>query len=332
MAFNLGGAAGGAGGGAAAGALLAAPTGGLSILAGALIGGAGGGLLGGFGGSSKKKVKIPWQVLQSMTELLNLGKEAKVAQAPLRGIESLSDLEKFSIELSKRFAESNIPESLSTSISETLRTATTPVDVTQVPELKALIEQTSRQGGLETNRALRRLNIQGATGSTGGRKVIEERGRLNMQNILATLAPFGSQLRGIRQNAVRFLSDLASQTDNRKLTQIGTASAAGGLVRSIGQSIRDALFQQQIGTQNLRFGVAPSIFGQVLGGGGQFTQITGGEPSMFSQFAPLLAMLAPSLLKGGTGTGGGVGTTSSLSQGGSQVNFSNTGTTLARAP
>jgi len=252
----------------------------------------GGAVLGGLLGKSKsKKVHIPPQVTKSMNKLMALAREAASATAPKREIAALSELEKVSIELAGEFVKSDLDPLLMTSISETLKTATEPIDVTKVPELAALIKRTEEFGQGEANRLAQAIQIRGGSGSTGGRNVLGQKLEDIQTNILATLAPYAQSLRQMKEGAVGRLADLSSQVTGEKLGRVQVAGEAGGLMRNIEQNIYNALFEQEQGTQRLRYEVAPNIYGKILGGAPPGT-ITGGQPSTFSQVAPVIGQIA----------------------------------------
>ena len=283
MAFSKEGAVAGAGTGATVGGPL-----------GAVIGGVAGGFL--LGGSKKKKLKVPPEILRSLAALEKTALEAESATAPTRRIAALSKLEELSVQLSEQFARSDIPPELQTAISETIKTATTPVDVTQVPELAALIEQTERFGQKESTRLAQSIQIRGGSASTGGRNVLGQKLQDIQSNILATLAPFASTLRQLKEQAVSRLADLSSQKTGLELTKIGVAGEAGSMMRNIQQRINDALFAQQTEQQRLKFEVAPGIRSRILGAPSDLITVTGGEPSTFSQFSPLIEKLAAAFI------------------------------------
>lgn len=166
--------------------------------------------------------------------------------APLQQVAGLSDLEKTAVELASRFVTSPVTPELQEAIDLTRKTATTPVDVTKVPELAALIEQTEEFGQRESNRLAQSIQIRGGAGSTGGRNVLGQQLKSVQSNILATLAPFASTLRQIRENAVGRLGQLGLQKTGEELSKISVGQEVGGMVRGIQDRINAALFNQQL--------------------------------------------------------------------------------------
>ncbi len=254
----------------------------------------------GFFSGTKAKVKIPPEVTRSLAALEKLAIEASTAQAPLQKTAALAKLEELSIQLSEQFARAGLPPELQIAISETIKTATTPVDVTKVPELKALIERTEEFGQREANRLAQSIQIRGGSGSTGGRNILGQKLQSIQSNILATLAPFASTLRAIKEQATVRLSGLSAQKTGLEVAKIGVAGEAGSLVRSIQQRINDALFQQQVETQNLRFGVAPSIFSNVIRGGTPLIRTTPAGPSELQKIGGVMRDITGVLSLGAT--------------------------------
>ena len=203
---------------------------------------------------------------------------------PVQQIADLSELEQIAIALATDFANAGVPADRQFTIDELTRIITGPTDITQLPEIEALINEVVNEGNLIANRLGRGLRLSGNLSSSGGRDTLGRSVTDTQQALLSGLAPFAAGERGRRLSALDLLENITRANQSDVINRIQVAGQAGQVPRQIEQAGFDAEFSAQL--QELLFPttnllpVAQTILGNEPG-----LIVSGGGPSVFSQIA-----------------------------------------------
>ena len=183
---------------------------------------------------------------------------------------------------------------------------TGPTDVTQLPEIQAIINEVVNEGNLIANRIGRGLRLSGNLSGTAGRDILGRSVTDIQQALTSTLAPFAAGERGRKLSALEILENITRAGQSDVINRIQVAGQAGQTPRQIEQAKKDADFNARLQellfpTQNL-LPVAQSILGNEPG-----LIVSGGGPSVFSQIASAfsganLSFPAPTATRSQTGT------------------------------
>ena len=270
-------------------------------------------------GSDDVEIDIPPQVTEGMNFLASLLGQAPTI--PRQQIAGLSPAEQQAQEsLSQLLGMPPTGEGFAAASSELMRTVG-GIDITQDPFFGAAAQTALEAGQLETNRVGRGLQLTGNLSSTSGRDVLGRSVAQTQSNILNTLAPFAEAERGRQFAAAGQLAGLDALSQDLLLNQINAGATVGAQPRLIEQATADAEFRQQLQQVLFPFDVQAGIASNLVSGGGQFATISGGDPSLFSQIAPVLGMAALGFASGGAGTAAaGSGASAGSGFGGSFVN------------
>jgi hypothetical protein len=137
-----------------------------------------------------------------------------------------------------------------------------PVDVTQLPEIKAMMSSIENETGNLVNSTMRRTQLSGMgtsgpQGSAVGRELA--RGQTSM---VAALAPYMSGVRGNQLTAANLINSLISGQESSALNKIGAATSYGSLPRTIEQAKSDAEFQKIMTDLQAKYGAAGNLLGE----------------------------------------------------------------------
>ena len=135
-------------------------------------------------------------------------------------------------------------------------------DVTQLPEIQALMSSIENQTGDLMNSAMRRTQLSGMgtsgpQGSAVGREIAK--GRTSM---VAALAPYMAHVRGNKLSAADLINSLASSQETSALNKVGAATSYGSLPRTIEQTGYDAEFQKMMIDLQAKYGAAGDLLGE----------------------------------------------------------------------
>lgn len=213
-------------------------------------------------------------------ELLKRGLES--VSFPGRMIEDLTDIE-LAIEEQARQQVIGGPSELTQRGIDLTAAAAEQTDPLQDPTIKALIAEATRIGQEETGRVGRAVQIRGGLGSTTGRDVLGRSVGETQERIITAATPLISQKLGITERARK---DITGLTERLETERAGFGSAVSNLRRSIKESKSAATIEKFINDINTRFGLQADLLkGQI----NRETLITGGDPSLLTQAAPLIA-------------------------------------------
>jgi len=182
--------------------------------------------------------------------------------APTRDIAGMSGAETKGMELLDQFL--GRPESTERQSSLDFLTGLldSSGDVTQLPEIQALMSSIENQTGDLMNSAMRRTQLSGMgtsgpQGSAVGREIAK--GRTSM---VAALAPYMAQVRGNKLSAANLINSLASSQESSALNKVGAATSYGSLPRTIEQAGSDAEFQKMMADLRAKYGAAGDVLGE----------------------------------------------------------------------
>ncbi len=233
--------------------------------------------------SSKKTVKPtePKTSVESREALLARGTES--VEFPGRRIAGLTELE-LGVErqAQARLTAGPSPEREAV-IQEFLRTATTPVDVANLPELQGIFKRITELGELEANRLGRATQIRGTAGTTGGRDILARNLTDVQERLVGAAAPFLIEARGLKAQAGRDVGTLTGQREFETAGRLGAAGAVGFLRRDIEQAKLDADLSKILADIQFRFQTQPQLLQAGLVTPGFRT--SGGGPSELQKIA-----------------------------------------------
>ena len=258
-------------------------------------------------GSPKKKVKFaePAKSAEARKEIVARGTESLAY--PTQQMADLSEME-LDVELRVReLMESGPSSEREAVLGEFTKTATTPVDVANLPELQAIFKGITEEGQEEAGRIGRSLQLRGSLNTTGGRDVLGRHTTDTTEALMRGAAPYLAQARELKAQAGRDVGTLAGQKELETTSRIGLSAAIGELRRNIGQAKTDADYQKLINDINFRFGVQPQILSSALVNPQPY--VSGGGPSEMQKISSAVSQIggvtsALSGFSGGGGTGG----------------------------
>ena len=201
--------------------------------------------------------------------------------APTQNIAGMSDAEKKGMELLNQFLaqpESGERDSALSFLSGVMNQS---VDVTQLPEIKALMASIENETGNLVNSTLRRTQLSGMgtsgpQGSAAGREIAK-----GQTSMVAALAPYMSNVRGNQLTAANLINSLVSGQESSALNKVGAATSYGSLPRSIEQAGSDAEYKKLMADMQNKYGAANTLLGETT-----YMYDPGIlSPSMFSQLS-----------------------------------------------
>lgn len=260
--------------------------------------------------SPKKKVKFvePAASAEARRELVARGKES--VAFPARQIADLTEAElEVERQAQVRLTAGPSPEREAI-IQEFLRTATTPADVANLPELQAIFKQITELGEIEAGRLGRGLQIRGSIGTTGGRDILGRRVTETQERLVGAAAPFLAEARGLKAQAGRDVGTLVGQREAETTGRLGLSAAVGELRRGITQAKLDVPFEKALRDLEFRFQIQPGLLQSALVS--PQPVITGGGPSELQKAAGIVSQIAP-FVAGISGAGGGGGVSGAFS-------------------
>ncbi len=237
----------------------------------------------------KDKFIEPAVSREAREELFARGKES--VDFPTRGIADLSETE---LEV-ERQAQAQLTAGPSpereTVIQEALRTATTPANVANLPELQAIFKQIAELGEIEANRLGRGLQIRGSIGSTPARDILGRQLTATTEALARGAAPFLIEARRAKSQAGRDVSTFVGQREAETTGRLGVGGAVGALRRDIEQIKLDADLNKFLRDIQFRFQTQPNLLGAALVTPRITT--TGGGPSELQKVSSAISQIAP---------------------------------------
>ncbi len=254
--------------------------------------------------SPEPKLKMPPEFNAAMEQLLTLG--GTEVDQPTRQVAGLSDAEKFIQNLALNFAGSGTSPTLTTAIGQAGDIAK-GTDVTQLPEFKGTMDKILEQGRLDAQGIARGLQIRGAATGTPGRDILGRSVTGTQERLFAAATPFLESERNRRLSGTGLLGSLAGQEEAGQVSRISTGAGVASMQRVIQQMIQDAQFQKELADIQFKFQTQPDILGRILSN--STGVITGGGPSDFSTYGPIIASAIGGLAGGpaGAAAGGAIG-------------------------
>ena len=263
-----------------------------------------------FSGSKKKKLELPPEFHQAMSQLSSLSKTG--VDQPTRQVAGLTEAEKYIQNLGMNFAGSGTSPALTTAIGQAGDIAK-GTDVTQLPEFKGTMDKILEQGRLDAQGIARGLQLRGAATGTPGRDILGRSVTGTGERLMAAATPFLESERNRRLSATGLLGSLAGQEEAGKVSRISTGAGVASMQRTIQQMINDSQFQKELAEIQFKFQTQPDILSRILGNTTGI--ITGGGPNDFSKF--IQGFGAAGSVFGGLGGGntqlGGQGSTVGIS-------------------
>lgn len=213
--------------------------------------------MGFFTGKSKTKWEEPGYSTKARGYIEGLYKGG-TPNIPLQRIAEMSPQEQAAMGiLSKYLGSESQARKLATELATT--TATTPVDITEIPEYKGVLNKVLEEGRLEANRLGRTLQQTGGAESTPGRDILGRSVDATTEKALAALAPYALAERNKRYNAISLLNTLAGDTEASEINKINVGVGPGALPRNIKQAAGDTAYQQQYETTMFPYSVLAEI-------------------------------------------------------------------------
>jgi len=166
------------------------------------------------------------------------------------------------------------------------QTLDSPVNIMDLPEIKALLSTIESQTEDLVNSALRRTQIEGMgtsgpQGSAVGREIAK--GKTSM---VATIAPYLSEQRANKLTATGLINQLVTSGEGTTLNKLSAASSFGSLPREIENQKSDADYQKKVNDilakYNLQGGAASAVLGETR----QMYNPGVQTPSLASQLMP----------------------------------------------
>lgn len=215
---------------------------------------------------SEVEMKYPKE-LRGIMKMLGQRATEAAPQFPQRQVAGAGALEQLAGQLTQGYMTAGPSDAYSTALAEATKTATTPVDVANMPEYQALLNRIGAYGQTEANR-LQRGNI--LTGnpswrSTAGRDVLGRSVTETQERMMAAAVPFLQQARSEKQQAVEQLGQLEQMGQARTLSQISAGSQVGQMLRTIDQAKLEAEYQNLMDPLRFRYETQPGVAGVAAG-------------------------------------------------------------------
>ena len=226
-------------------------------------------------------------------------------QFPERKVADVDPLTQTAYQLTEGYVGSGPSDAYTTALAEARKTATTPVDVANMPEYQALAEQIAAYGQTEANR-LQRGNIMTGNASwqsSAGRDVLGRSVTETQQRMMAAAVPFLQQARTQQQQAVSQLQSLDVQGQNSVLSKIDVGSRVGEILRGIEAAKLEAAYQNAMDPLNFRYVTQPQIASVAFGAPYTSTQ----QPSEYEKWMTGIStggQMAIGAAQGGAAAGG----------------------------
>ena len=286
---------------------------------------------------TKDKVKFvePAFSAESRGEVFKIAKETDTADIPLQGVSELTDLEQQAVDLAGEFMRDSSGEvTIDKAIAVATEIAERQIDLNS-PEIQGIIQEVRKTGDLALNRIGRQLQKQGSLSTTAGRDIAGRSISETENRIAGVLQPILSNFRAQRLNATSLLPGLVGSKSGTTQNRIATGANAGGLIRSIQDRIKEALFNREssvfdfntVGRANLFSSLIKTPQAVVTAGGPSELSKIAGVTKDISSIGALLAGI-PDLTGGSKSPSGGgelnktsLGTSKNSLQGSGQGNF-----------
>lgn len=133
-------------------------------------------------------------------------------KSPTRRIAPATETERFGFDLLGDYART-VPEGYELGGELAKKWATTPVDVTKIPEFRGVLNKIIEQGQLETGRLGRGLQRTGMATSSPGRDILGRSITGTQERMVGALAPFAEAERGRQFGAISLVGQFAEAED-----------------------------------------------------------------------------------------------------------------------
>lgn len=165
---------------------------------------------------------------------------------PTQEIAGMSENERFGQDILRQLLMEGPSEQRGAALDYLTGILDQPADVTELPEIKALMSSIEDQTSDLVNSAMRRTQLSGMgtsgpQGSAVGREL--SKGKTSM---VAALAPYMSKARSDRLTASQLINSLVSGEEGSMLNKIGAANAYGSLPRQLEQAGKDAQYNKLV--------------------------------------------------------------------------------------
>lgn len=269
---------------------------------------------GGGGGGTAQAIdpKATRETRQKLLDLITEGPEALVSRGelarppaiPAAPTVPLTPFEQRAQELLGQWAGRREPETRALARKTATEAITQPVDITQLPEYQGILQDVGEQGNLLVNRLSRGLQKVGALVSTGGRDILGRAVTGIQKSLAGALAPFAMEERARKFGMIPVLEEFA-RTEERQPLETIQGLRTYDLTRMLEEQKAQAEYQRQVSEMGFPYQVQAPMLTGILGGQQPGIAITGGQPSTFSQIAPLIGPLLTGIMgRGGEGGGG----------------------------
>ncbi len=240
---------------------------------------------------SSKKSKVEFtesaQSKRAGTELEKRGTES--ISFPTRQVSDLTEIELKIEEQARRQVFEGPSETTQRGIDLTAAAAE-QTDPLEDPTIKALIARATEIGQEETGRVARGIQIRGGLGSTAGRNLLGRSVEQTQAGVIAAASPLISQKLGITERA---RTDITGLTERLEVNRATFGGAVSNLRRGIAGAQSAADIEKFINDINFRFGTQANILKSLRD---KTPVISGGDPSLFSQAAPIIGDIASAFI------------------------------------
>jgi len=139
-------------------------------------------------------------------------------------------------------------------------------DVTQLPELQAIMDNIQGRGDRSLRSIGRSLKITGNDpgSSSKGRDIIGRAATDVQSSMMEAAAPFLESERQRRFAAIPLIDNIVQSQTNEKLTKLGVGERVGAQVRNLQQMVNDADYNRQMQELEYRYKIQPALLGQVI--------------------------------------------------------------------
>jgi len=166
------------------------------------------------------------------------------------------------------------------------QTLDSPVNVMDLPEIKALLSTIENQTEDLVNSSLRRTQIEGMghsgpQGSAVGREIVK--GKTSM---VASLAPYLAEQRANKLTAAGIINNLVTSSEGTTLNKLGAASSFGALPREIQNQQDAADYQKKVNDILAKYNLQGSAASQLLNETSYMYNPGVESPSIMSQLMP----------------------------------------------
>ena len=209
---------------------------------------------------SKVEHKLPRELRPIAKMLAGRATEA-APNFPKRMVADADPMQMLAYQLTESLMRDGSSDAYSIALSEAKKTATTPVDVANLPEFQAVMNRIGAYGQGEANRLQRSNIISGNAGwqSSAGRDRLGRSVTETQERMMAAAVPFLQQARNEKQQAVQQLQSLDAQGTNTALSKIEAGSRVGEILRGIQAAKLEAEYQNAMDPLRFRYETQPQV-------------------------------------------------------------------------